>query len=66
MDRAEMLLWGAWLWHMVQESHQLPFLTYSQSNQEHHKDELNSSFLSAHQRGSHSLDVTRTAQASGT
>lgn len=54
---------------MIQESHQLPFhalLTQSQSSQEPPKDELNSSFLSAHQRGSHSLDLTRAAQASGT
>lgn len=64
-----MLLWVAWLWHMRQESHQLPFhalLTYSQSNQEPPKDELKSSFVSAHQRGSHSLDLPRAAQASGT
>lgn len=54
---------------MIQEPHQLHFhalLTYSQINQEQPEDELNSSFLSAHQRGSYSLDLTRAAQASGT
>lgn len=42
-----------------------PYLQ-SESNQEHPKGELNSSFLRAHQRGSHSLDLTRVPQASGT